>query len=345
MSLVPFEPNKQDVVNEFKDDSYFPVPKETDTMQEIAIDINCQNHREILDDFEPFSSDGYQNMGEFEREVEVEEEQDEEDGQGHVEDSKDDSEEHTEEEDDFNYNIDPEAILNDWEIDVREFNSSVDDVEWFGQGPNIELDSKQDDDLGVINNDEFESAGYEEDLRKRMLKNQNKKVPCSSGVVHVTPFLVGSRSTKVEQWLVKTVIDEHLCLQSRNVKACTTRYLASTILQKVDSDPHTPVTALQEELQMDLELIISRTKVFRAKSIAKEQLYGDYERQYNLLIDYCLELQTNNQGITVKLEVCNEPNPDVETRIFKRIYICLGALKLGFKSGKRELRGLDGFFL
>nr|KAJ0202493.1 hypothetical protein LSAT_V11C600298830 [Lactuca sativa] len=74
--------------------------------------------------------------------------------------------------------------------------------------------------------------------------------------------------------------------------------------------------ALQEELQMDLELSISRTK-----------------------------LQTNNLGTIVKLEVCNEPNPDVETRIFKRMYICLGTLKLGFKSGKKELLGLDGCFL
>ncbi|CAI9269872.1 unnamed protein product [Lactuca saligna] len=107
MSLVPFEPNKQDMVNEFKDDSYFPVPKETDTMQEIIVDSNCQNHREMLDDFEPFSSDGYQNMGEFEREVEAEEEHDEEDEQGHAEDSKDDSEEHTKEDDDSDYIVDP----------------------------------------------------------------------------------------------------------------------------------------------------------------------------------------------------------------------------------------------
>ncbi|CAI9297114.1 unnamed protein product [Lactuca saligna] len=129
--------------------------------------------------------------GEFEREVEAEEEQDEEDEQGHAEDSKNDSEEHTEEDDDSDYIVDPEAILYDWEVDMREFHSCVDELEWFGQGPNIELDLNQDDDLGVINNDEFESAGYEEDLRKRMLKNLNKKVPCSYAVIHVTPFFVG----------------------------------------------------------------------------------------------------------------------------------------------------------
>ncbi|CAI9286048.1 unnamed protein product [Lactuca saligna] len=112
----------------------------------------------MLDDFEPFSSDGYQNMGEFEREIEAEEERDEEDEQGHTEDSKDDLEEHTEEDDDSDYIVDPKAILDDWKVDMREFHSCVDEVEWFGQGPNIELDLNRDDYLGVINNDDFESA-------------------------------------------------------------------------------------------------------------------------------------------------------------------------------------------
>nr|KAJ0222777.1 hypothetical protein LSAT_V11C200063570 [Lactuca sativa] len=106
MSLFPFEPNKQDVLNEIKDDFYSPLPKETDIMQEITIDINCQDHREILDDFEPLSTDRYKNNGEFERE-------DEEDEQGHVEYLKDDLEEHTEEEDDSDYIVDPKAILDD----------------------------------------------------------------------------------------------------------------------------------------------------------------------------------------------------------------------------------------
>nr|XP_043630317.1 uncharacterized protein LOC122601637 [Erigeron canadensis] len=38
-------------------------------------------------------------------------------------------------------------------------------------------------------------------------------------------------------------------------------------------------------------------------------------------------------------------NPNSETRQFKRIYVCLGPLKEGFKACKRELLGFDGAFM
>ncbi|GJR36991.1 mutator type transposase [Tanacetum coccineum] len=85
----------------------------------------------------------------------------------------------------------------------------------------------------------------------------------------------------------------------------------------------------------------------RAKQIAKEKVVRDYTGQYSLLRDYSLELQRTNPGITVKIEV--ERNTDQEdncnTRQFKRIYVCLGALKNGFKPGNRDLLGLDGCFM
>ena len=58
-----------------------------------------------------------------------------------------------------------------------------------------------------------------------------------------------------------------------------------------------------------------------------------------------MELQATNVGTTVKLEVVNEPNSTRETRQFKRVYICLGALKKGFKAGLRDILGLDGAFM
>ena len=72
---------------------------------------------------------------------------------------------------------------------------------------------------------------------------------------------------------------------------------------------------------------------------------GDYATQYKILQDYLLEVQTQNPDTTIKLDVESEPNPDVETRTFRRVYVCLGALKQGFAAGKRDFLGVDGAFM
>ncbi|XP_071738751.1 uncharacterized protein [Rutidosis leptorrhynchoides] len=73
-------------------------------------------------------------------------------------------------------------------------------------------------------------------------------------------------------------------------------------------------------------------------------MQGDYQSQYGDLRDYILELQRSNPGTTVKLDV--EPgNLKSKTRVFKRIYVCMEALKKGFKAIGRDLLGLDGCFM
>ncbi|KAD2804790.1 hypothetical protein E3N88_38167 [Mikania micrantha] len=76
-----------------------------------------------------------------------------------------------------------------------------------------------------------------------------------------------------------------------------------------------------------------------------KKVQGDYKAQYESLRDYCEELIRSNTGTTVKLDVETECDPSNLTRKFKRIYICLGALKECFKIAKRELLGLDGCFM
>nr|KAJ0201890.1 hypothetical protein LSAT_V11C600331910 [Lactuca sativa] len=60
------------------------------------------------------------------------------------------------------------------------------------------------------------------------------------------------------------------------------------------------------------QLHISKMKVFMERMIRKNTLHGNYEKQYNLL---------------------------------RKIFICLRALKQGFRSGRRYLLGLDGCFM
>ncbi|GKB99806.1 mutator type transposase [Tanacetum coccineum] len=58
-----------------------------------------------------------------------------------------------------------------------------------------------------------------------------------------------------------------------------------------------------------------------------------------------MELKEKNPNTTVTIEVEPPEDPDSEERKFKRIYICLGPLKDGFKAGGRDFLGLDGCFL
>ncbi|GJT44355.1 putative reverse transcriptase domain-containing protein [Tanacetum coccineum] len=64
--------------------------------------------------------------------------------------------------------------------------------------------------------------------------------------------------------------------------------------------------------------------------------------KYSMLRDYVVELQSTNPNTIVKITIERNTDPSLPTRVFQRIYLCLVALKLGFRA--RELLGLDGAF-
>jgi hypothetical protein len=67
-----------------------------------------------------------------------------------------------------------------------------------------------------------------------------------------------------------------------------------------------------------------------------------FTKHYALLREYAQELVNQNPGTTVRIDVQLEPNPESATRTFKGVYVCLGAMKQGFKACGREFLGLDG---
>ncbi|GKE44425.1 hypothetical protein Tco_1471709, partial [Tanacetum coccineum] len=137
----------------------------------------------------------------------------------------------------------------------------------------------------------------------------------------------------------------HKCLQSRQIHACTSKFLSKGIVDQIEKNPDVPIRALQAELQQKYELGVSRHKAFRAKAAALNQVRGDYSQQYTMLRDYCLELRRENPDTTIKIEVERDSVTDLNTRMIKRIYICLGPLKKSFKACGRDLLGLDGAFM
>ncbi|KAK9071946.1 hypothetical protein SSX86_008377 [Deinandra increscens subsp. villosa] len=154
-----------------------------------------------------------------------------------------------------------------------------------------------------------------------------------------------SRKEDTETWVLKTLVDEHTCHPTRKVKGCTATFLSTQIMEQIRDNPTIPVKAIQEHLQRMFEVEVSHMKAFRAKTIALEKINGDYNLQYGMLRDYVEELVKSNPGTTVKIEVEPSTDPTSNTRKFKRIYVCLGSLKKGFKAIGRDLLGLDGAFL
>ncbi|KAI3678919.1 hypothetical protein L6452_38223 [Arctium lappa] len=169
-------------------------------------------------------------------------------------------------------------------------------------------------------------------------KGKEVKASCP-WVLHISPGKYD------DTWMVKTYVETHKCLRSREVSACTTTFLSQQISDTLVANPDIPVKALQINLEQKYSIKVSKMKSFRAKQLALKKLTGDYVEQYSMLRDYILELQRTNPDTTVKLDVEIDLNPNNETRKFKRIYVCLGALKKGFMAGGRDLLGLDGSFM
>jgi hypothetical protein len=178
-------------------------------------------------------------------------------------------------------------------------------------------------------------------------KRKRNDVGTSDDVDDQCPWVLYVGKDKLRQnWIVKTHKEKHTCLQSREIKHCTYKYLANKIYDLVKVNPEIPGKAVQDQLQRELHLQVSMKKAFRAKAKAEKDVAGDHNLQYMMLRDYIGELLSTNPNTTVKLAIDRDSaSPSEPRRVFKRIYVCLGPLKEGYKACKRELLGLDGCFL
>nr|KAJ0225583.1 hypothetical protein LSAT_V11C100006520 [Lactuca sativa] len=205
----------------------------------------------------------------------------------------------------------------DFDDNISEFHSAVDVDEHGILNKHTKTAGNDivDEELEVIDTDDYQFKGFHEDDRNRMLKELSRSTTCSHVEVYLKPFRVGlTFKTKAE---VKNYKNSHVVKTMSNLRI--------------------PIKSLHKELCKKLELGMTIQKVVRAKTIVDRIVSRDYQVQYGHLRDYVLELQNTSPGTTVRI--------DVTTRTFRRIYIFSGALKLGFKSGLRDFLEVDGTFL
>ncbi|GJR39246.1 hypothetical protein Tco_1214930 [Tanacetum coccineum] len=117
------------------------------------------------------------------------------------------------------------------------------------------------------------------------------------------------------------------------------------VIKSLATNPDILVRAVQDQMQKQFKVEVSKMKAFKAKIIASDNMTSSFREQYTLFKEYAQELINQNLGTTVRIDVQQEPNPESLTRIFRMVYVCLGALKQGFRTYGREILGLDGCFM
>jgi len=85
--------------------------------------------------------------------------------------------------------------------------------------------------------------------------------------------------------------------------------------------------------------ILSMCSNIRAKAL--HAIIGDYKGQFGQMRDYWYEIYRKNPGTTIKVKTFK----DGDDHVFKFLYICPGALEIGFSDGYRRVISLDVCFL
>ena len=156
-------------------------------------------------------------------------------------------------------------------------------------------------------------------------------------------YLFASKVDSTGGFQVKTYKKDHNCVLVHKHKFLRSDWLVRKFGSKVRANPKWKLREFQQHVFEMHNLVISKNQCWLAKKLALSEIEGEIAKQYRRLYDYGAEILNSNPESTVKIAV--ERSDATNTSTFKRIYICFGALKLGFKEGCRKIIGLDGCFL
>ncbi|KAK8944768.1 hypothetical protein KSP39_PZI008448 [Platanthera zijinensis] len=147
------------------------------------------------------------------------------------------------------------------------------------------------------------------------------QVTCDCGWVIYASFISKNDTT----FQVKTIKGQHSCYRVPSSKHCTSDYLAQKYQNQLRNNPKWPINSMQEMMQMENRTSLFIWKMYRAKKHANKIIHGIELEQYASIWDYCEEICQTNPNTTVKVH-CKQVT-DSQKCIFKRLYICWGALK------------------
>ncbi|KAM5585145.1 hypothetical protein ABKV19_004510 [Rosa sericea] len=157
------------------------------------------------------------------------------------------------------------------------------------------------------------------------------------------PFeLYASKMQHEDTLMIKTYNGQHNCARVLDNSMVRTPYLTEKFIDQIKLNPDWSTESLAQTMSAKVQARVSVQQAYRTKKAALSILERSHAEQYSRVKDYAAELRVD-PSTTVDIQ-CDYNNPG-QKPIFKRMYVCLGALKKGFKAGCRPLIGLDGCHL
>ncbi|KAL6508652.1 hypothetical protein OROGR_023363 [Orobanche gracilis] len=141
---------------------------------------------------------------------------------------------------------------------------------------------------------------------------------------------------------IKSFNGVHKCGKQEAVKAASAKWIAEHYEEEIMSIDKWSVKSMKTLIRSKKGLAIKENKLYRAKKLVQEKKFGNENAQYAVLWRYAVEIKRSDPSNSVKIKPfkCDDGK-----QLFKRIYICWGAMKKAFESGFRKFICLDGCHL
>ncbi|CAL1382911.1 unnamed protein product [Linum trigynum] len=156
-------------------------------------------------------------------------------------------------------------------------------------------------------------------------------------------FVFYASFTKKAQRLQLKTFKVHNCPIHFKNKWISPTIIVVKYKRRMRTDPRWKLRDIKQTIKEEMGVDVTTMLCSRAKSIVMYKTQGCYTQEYSLLWTYAEEIRRRNEGSTVKIMV-DRHNPGQQP-LFKRMYICIDALKKGFLEGCRKIIVLDGCFL